>query len=109
MSYYGPYPGRVWRLGVESRVTLATVGFCCQGGLLDSDLYQGLRDRLRKPRVTPSIEKADGGHLSLRLGDTIIETDIGKVPKEECRVELLPLWACCLFRALLVHCHPCAS
>ena len=60
-----------------------------------SDLYQGLRDRLRKPRVTPSIEKADGGHLSLKLGDTIIETDRGKVLKEVGRVELLPLWAGC--------------
>ena len=60
-----------------------------------SDLYQGLRDRLRKPRVTPSIEKADGGHLSLNLGDTIIEIDTGKVLKEEGRVELLPLWASC--------------
>ena len=35
MSYYGPYPGPVWQLGVESRVTLATVGFFCQGSLLD--------------------------------------------------------------------------
>ena len=35
MSYYGPYPGHVWQLGVESRVTLATVDFCCQGSLLD--------------------------------------------------------------------------
>ena len=58
-----------------------------------SDLYQGLRDTLRKPRVTPPIEKADGGHLSLKLGDTIIESDTGKVLKEEGRVELLPLWA----------------
>ena len=58
-----------------------------------SDLYQGLRDRLRKLRVTPSIENADGGHLSFKLGDTIIET--GKVLKEEGRVELLPLWAGC--------------
>ena len=60
-----------------------------------SDLYQGLRDRLRKPRVTPIIEKADGGQLSLTFGDTIIETDRGKVPNEEGRVELLPLWAGC--------------
>ena len=52
-------------------------------------LYQGLRDRLRKPRVTPSIEKADSGSLSLKLGDTIIETDTGKVVKQEGRVELL--------------------
>ena len=58
-----------------------------------SDLYQGLRDRLSKPRVTPSIEKADGGHMSLKLGHTIIETDTGKILKEEGRVELLPLWA----------------
>ena len=43
--------------------------------------------------MTPSIEKADSGHLSLKLGDTIIETDTGKVLKEEGRVELLPLWA----------------
>ena len=35
MSYYGPYPGPVWQLGVEYQVTLATVGFCCQGSLLD--------------------------------------------------------------------------
>ena len=35
MSYYGPYPGPVWQLGVESRVTLATVGFYCQGSHLD--------------------------------------------------------------------------
>ena len=60
-----------------------------------SDLYQGLRDRLRKPRVTPNIEKADSGHMSLKFGDTIIETDTGKVLKEEGRVELLPLWAGC--------------
>ena len=31
--------------------------------------------------------------MSLKLGDTIMETDIGKVLKEEGRVELLPLWA----------------
>ena len=60
-----------------------------------SDLYQGLRDMLRKPRVTPSIEKADCGHLGLKLGDTIIETDTRKVLQEEGRVELLPLWAGC--------------
>ena len=88
MSYYGPYLSPVWQLGVESRVTLATVFWT-------SDLYQGLRDRLRKPRVTPSIEKADSGHLSLKLGDTIIETDTGKVLKEEGSVELLFLWAGC--------------
>ena len=35
LSYDGPYPGPVWQLGVEYRVTLATVGFCCQGSLLD--------------------------------------------------------------------------
>ena len=35
MSYYVPYPAPVWQLGVEYRVTLATVGFCCQGSLLD--------------------------------------------------------------------------
>ena len=35
MSYYGPYPGPVWQLGVEYRVTMATVGFCCQGSLSD--------------------------------------------------------------------------
>ena len=29
------------------------------------------------------------------MGDTIIETDTGKVLKEEGRVELLPLWAGC--------------
>ena len=33
--------------------------------------------------------------MSLKLGDTIIETDRGKVLKEEGRVELLPLWAGC--------------
>ena len=60
-----------------------------------SDLYQGLCDRLPKPRVTPNIEKADGWHMSLKLGDTIIQTDAGKVLKEEGRVELLPLWAGC--------------
>ena len=60
-----------------------------------SDLYQGLRDKLRKPSVTPSIEKADGGHLSFKLGDTIIETNRGNVLKDEGRVELLPLWAGC--------------
>ena len=43
MSYYGPYPGPVWQLGVEYRVTLATVGFSCQGSLLDLRL---------SPRVT---------------------------------------------------------
>ena len=35
MSYCGPYSGPVWQLGVESLVTLATVGFSCQGSLLD--------------------------------------------------------------------------
>ena len=45
--------------------------------------------------MTPSIEKVDGGHLSLKFGATIIETDTGKVLKEEGRVELLPLWAGC--------------
>ena len=35
MSYYGPYPGPLWQLGLGYRVTLATVGFCCQGSLLD--------------------------------------------------------------------------
>ena len=34
--------------------------------------------------------------MSLQLGDTIIETDTGKVLKEEGRVEPLPLWAGCL-------------
>ena len=58
--------------------------------------------------MTPNIEKADGGHISLKLGDTIIETDTGKVLKEEGRVEPLPLWAA-LFLALLVHCHLFAS
>ena len=33
--------------------------------------------------------------MSFKLGDTIIETDTGKVLKEEGRVELLPLWAGC--------------
>ena len=61
-----------------------------------SDLYQGLRDRLRKPRVTASVENADGGHLSFKLGDTIIQSNRGKVVKQEGRVELLPLWAGCL-------------
>ena len=45
--------------------------------------------------MTPSIEKPDGGHLSLKLGDSIIETDTGKVLQEEGRVELLPLSAGC--------------
>ena len=45
--------------------------------------------------MTPSIEKLDGGHLSLELADTIIETNTGKVLKEEGRIELLPLWAGC--------------
>ena len=80
---------------MEYRVTLATVGFCCQSFFWTSDLYHGLRDRLRKLRVTPHIEKADGGHMSLKLGDTISETDTAKVLKEEGRVELLPLWAGC--------------
>ena len=35
MSFHGPHAGPVWQLGLEYRVTLATVGFCCQGGLLD--------------------------------------------------------------------------
>ena len=35
MSYYGPYPGLVRQLGVHNQVTWATVGFCCQGSLLD--------------------------------------------------------------------------
>ena len=33
--------------------------------------------------------------MSLKLGDTIINTDTGKVLKEEGRVEVLPLWAGC--------------
>ena len=33
--------------------------------------------------------------MSLKLGDTIIETDTGKILKEEGRVELLPLGATC--------------
>ena len=60
-----------------------------------SDLYQGLRDGLCNPHVTPSIEKAGGGHLSLKLGDPITGTETGKVLKEEGRVELLDLWAGC--------------
>ena len=35
------------------------------------------------------------------MGDTIIETDIGKVLKEEGRVELLPLWAGCPVPSLI--------
>ena len=91
MSYYGPYGSWVW--SPESPwppwASVLKAVFCT------SDLYHGLRDRLRKPRVTPSIEKADGGHPSLKLGDTIIETETGKVRKDEGRVELLPLWAGC--------------
>ena len=45
--------------------------------------------------MTPSIEKADGGHLSLKLGGTIIETDTGTILKEEGRVERLTLRAGC--------------
>ena len=83
MSYIGPEsPWPPWASVVKAV-------------FLTSDLYQGLRDGLRKPRVTPSIEQADGGHLSLKLGDTIIDTDTGKVLKEEGRVALLPFWAGC--------------
>ena len=64
-----------------------------------SDLHQGLRERLRKPRVTPNIEKADGGHMSLKLGDTIIGVELS--------------YSFCgqaaLFPALLVHFHLFAS
>ena len=33
--------------------------------------------------------------MRLKLGDTIIETNTGKVLKDEGRVELLPLWGGC--------------
>ena len=56
-----------------------------------SRLYEWLRVRLREPRVTPNIDKADGGHISVKLGDIVIETAIGKVVKEEGRQEVLPL------------------
>ena len=46
--------------------------------------------------------------MSLKLGDTIIETDTRKVRKEEGRVELLPLWAGCPV-PFLVRCHLFAS
>ena len=44
---------------------------------------------------TPSVEKDASGHVTLKLRDSIIETDTGKVLKEEARVGLLPLWASC--------------
>ena len=56
-----------------------------------SQMYEALRARLRKPRVGPNITKADGGHISVELGDIVIETATGKVVKEEGRLEVLPL------------------
>ena len=67
-------------------------------------------------RVTPNIEKADGGHISVKLADTVIETATAKVPKEEGRLEVLPLsfgcrvptfisalpFVCCLIEVLLM-------
>ena len=79
MSYYRPYPGPVWELGVEPESPWPPWASVVKAVFWTSDLYQGLRDRLPKPRVTPRIEKADGGHLSLKLGDTIMETDAGNV------------------------------
>ena len=55
-----------------------------------------LRVRLRKPRVTPNVEKANGGHISVKQGDTVIETATGKVSKEEGTLEVLPLSYGCL-------------
>ena len=54
-------------------------------------MYKGLRARLRKPRVTPNIEKVDGGQISVKLGDTVIEAATRKVLKEEGRLEVLRL------------------
>ena len=54
-------------------------------------MYQGFRAKLQKPLVTPNIEKADGGHIRVKLGDTVIETATGKVMKQEDRMEVLPL------------------
>ena len=56
-----------------------------------SQMYEGLRARLRKPPITPNIEKADGGHVSVKLGDAVIEAATRKVAKEEGRPEVLPL------------------
>ena len=73
-----------------------------------SQMYDGLRARLGKPRVTPNIKKADYGHISVTLGDTVIERATGKVLKEEGRLEVLLLWYGCpiptFISALLFFC-----
>ena len=56
-----------------------------------SRMYEWLRAGLRKPPDTPNIEKADGGHVSVKLGDTFFETATGKVLMEEGRLKVLPL------------------
>ena len=58
-----------------------------------SPRYEGLRARLRKPGVTPHIEKADGGHINVKLAH--IETTTTKILKEEGRLEVLPLSCGC--------------
>ena len=35
-----------------------------------SPMYEGLRARLLRRGVTPNIEKADGGHISVKFGDS---------------------------------------
>ena len=74
-----------------------------------SQPYEGLRARLRKPQVTANIEKADEGHISVNLGDTIIETATRKVVKEEGRLEVLSLSYGCpiptFIRALPFACY----
>ena len=61
-----------------------------------SQMYEALRARLRRPRVTPTIQKADDGHITVMLGDTVIETATGKDLKEEGRLQVFPLSYGCL-------------
>ena len=68
---------------------MASLGLRIRATFWCSQMYEGLRARLWKPRVTPKMEKADGGHISVKLGDTLIETTTGKVLKEEGRLEVL--------------------
>ena len=66
-----------------------------------SQMYQGLRAKLRKRRVTPNVDKADGGRISVKLGDTVVETATRKVLKEDGRLEVLPLLYGCPARTFI--------
>ena len=90
-SYYGPYSCDVWQQIWTEESPWPPWAYVVRATFWTSQLYEGLRAKLLKPRVTPNIEKADGGHIGVQLGDTVIETATGKVLKEEGRLEVLPL------------------